>query len=158
MDSLLVSSFPVDLPKGDNKISLYYKKQSQSYQRASVLAAELQRFTCLRIISHLFQHSFFTCCASFTHAYKVSFIVVRHKFHHGDTIISPWWENSFTMVKLTKDTEGKNIRRMGKEQETREKECGNLLDKERKQGSRDRGFIQNLPLLALENTWHQMWI
>ena len=56
------------------------------------------------------------------------------------------------MVKLTKDTEGKNIRRMGKEQETREKECGNLLDKERKQGSRARIFIQNLPLLTLDTT------
>jgi len=52
MDSQLVSSFPVDLPKGDNKISLYYKKQSQSYQRASVSAAEHQRLTCLRIIAH----------------------------------------------------------------------------------------------------------
>ena len=42
------------------------------------------------------------------------------------------------MVKITKDTEGKNTRRMSEEQETREKKCGNLLDKERKQGS--KGF------------------
>ena len=42
------------------------------------------------------------------------------------------------MVKITKDTEGKNTRRMSEEQETREKECGNLLDKERKQGA--KGF------------------
>lgn len=42
------------------------------------------------------------------------------------------------MVKLTKDTEGKNTRRMSEEQETREKEYRNLLDKERKQGS--KGF------------------
>ena len=115
-------------------------------------------FHVFRILFSRIPHSFLTCCASLTHVYKVSFIVVRHEFHHGDTIISPWWENSFTMVKLTKDTEGKNIRRMGKEQETREKECGNLLDKERKQGSRARIFIQNLPLLTLETTWHQMWI
>ncbi len=41
---------------------------------------------------------------------------------------------------------------MRKECGTGEKECGNLLDKERKEGSSNRGFIQNLPLLALENT------
>ena len=41
---------------------------------------------------------------------------------------------------------------MRKEWGTGEKECGNLLDKERKQGSRARVFIQNLPLLPLENT------
>ena len=64
--------------------------------------------------------------------------MMKHKFHHGDEIVSQWWENNFTMVKLTKDTEGKNTRHMSKEQETREKECGNLLDKERKQGS--KGF------------------
>ena len=40
------------------------------------------------------------------------------------------------MVKLTKDTEGKDIRRMSEEQKAREKECGNLLDKERERGSR----------------------
>ena len=42
------------------------------------------------------------------------------------------------MVKLTKDTEGKNTRHMSKEQETREKEYQNLLDKEREQGA--KGF------------------
>ena len=56
------------------------------------------------------------------------------------------------MVKLKKDTEHKDARHMRKECRTGEKECGNLLDKERKRGSSDRGFIQNLPLLALENT------
>ena len=35
---------------------------------------------------------------------------------------------------------------------TGEKESGNLLDKERKEGSSNRGFIQNLPLLTLETT------
>ena len=56
------------------------------------------------------------------------------------------------MVKLTKDTEHKDARHMRKECRTGEKECGNLLDKERKKGSRTRIFIQNLPLLVLENT------
>ena len=56
------------------------------------------------------------------------------------------------MVKLKKDTEHKDARRMRKECGTGEKESGNLLDKERKKGSRVRIFIQNLPLLALENT------
>ena len=56
------------------------------------------------------------------------------------------------MVKLTKDTEHKDARRMRKECRTGEKESGNLLDKERKQGSRARIFIQNLPLLTLETT------
>ena len=56
------------------------------------------------------------------------------------------------MVKLTKDTEHKDARHMRKECGTGEKECGNLLDKERKEGSSNRGFIQNLPLLALVNT------
>ena len=41
---------------------------------------------------------------------------------------------------------------MRKECGTGEKESGNLLDKERKQGSMARGFIQDLPLLALETT------
>ncbi len=41
---------------------------------------------------------------------------------------------------------------MRKEWGTGEKESGNLLDKERKQGSRARIFIQDLPLLALETT------
>ena len=143
MGSRLLSSFPIDLPKGGNKISLYYKKQSQSYQRASVSAAEHQRFTCLRIVSHLFQHSFLTCsaflphvlhiylspvphsfltcCASFTHAYKVSFIMMRHKFHHEETLVSSWWDTRFTMVKLKKDTEHKDARRMRKEWGTHEK-------------------------------------
>ena len=39
------------------------------------------------------------------------------------------------MVIIRKDTEHKDARRMGKEQETGEKEYGNLLDEERKQGS-----------------------
>ncbi|EEX17343.1 hypothetical protein HMPREF0973_02781 [Prevotella veroralis F0319] len=39
-------------------------------------------------------------------------------------------------MKLIKDVHKKDARRMGKEWETREKECGNLLDKKRKQGSR----------------------
>ena len=39
------------------------------------------------------------------------------------------------MVIIRKDTDKKDERRMGKEQETGEKECGNLLDEERKQGS-----------------------
>ena len=56
------------------------------------------------------------------------------------------------MVKLTKDTEHKDARRMRKEWGMGEKESANLLDKERKKGSRARIFIQNLPLLALENT------
>ena len=41
---------------------------------------------------------------------------------------------------------------MRKECGTGEKESGNLLDKERKQGSMAHGFIQDLPLLALETT------
>ena len=41
---------------------------------------------------------------------------------------------------------------MRKEWGTGERECGNLLDKERKEGSSNRGFIQNLPLLTLETT------
>ncbi|EEX17409.1 hypothetical protein HMPREF0973_02702 [Prevotella veroralis F0319] len=51
--------------------------------------------TCLRIVFHLFQHYlspalhfFLTCCASFTHAHKVSFIVMRHKFHRDETLVS----------------------------------------------------------------------
>ena len=56
------------------------------------------------------------------------------------------------MVKLIKDTEHKDARRMRKEWGMGEKESANLLDKERKQGSRARGFIQNLPLLTLETT------
>lgn len=39
------------------------------------------------------------------------------------------------MVKIRKDTELKDARRMRKEWGTGEKEFGNLLDKERKQGS-----------------------
>ena len=39
------------------------------------------------------------------------------------------------MVKIRKDTDKKDARRMGKEQETGEKGCGNLLNEERKQGS-----------------------
>ena len=71
---------------------------------------------------------------------------MRHKFL---LLLDFKGVNLFSTIQ---DTEGKNIRRMGKEQETREKECGNLLDKERKQGSRARIFIQNLPLLTLETT------
>ena len=62
-------------------------------------------------------------------------------------------------MRLIKDTDKKDVRRMRKEWGTGErecgtgeKECGNLLDKERKRGSRARGFIQNLPLLAVETT------
>ena len=40
------------------------------------------------------------------------------------------------MMRLRKDTDKKDARRMGKKQETGEKEFGNLLDKERKQGSK----------------------
>ena len=39
-------------------------------------------------------------------------------------------------MKLIKDAHKKDARRMEKEQKAREKECGNLLDKEREQGSR----------------------
>jgi len=40
------------------------------------------------------------------------------------------------MVKIRKDTELKDVRRMRKEWGTGEKEFGNLLDKKRKQGSK----------------------
>ena len=40
------------------------------------------------------------------------------------------------MVRLIKDMDKKDVRRMRKEWGTGEKEFGNLLDKERKQGSK----------------------
>ena len=78
-------------------------------------------------------HFFLTCCASFTHAHKVSFIVKRHWFHHDETLVSSWWDTSFITMRLIKDIDEKDTRRMGKGLEDREKECGSLLDKECKQ-------------------------
>ena len=40
------------------------------------------------------------------------------------------------MMRLIKDTDKKDARCVKKEQETSEKGCGNLLEKERKQGSK----------------------
>ena len=77
-------------------------------------------------------HSFLTCCASFIHAYKVSFIVMRHKFHREETLVSSRWDTSFIMVRLIKDTDKKDARRMRKEWGTGEKGMGNRWERKRK--------------------------
>ncbi|MEZ7674197.1 hypothetical protein O3603_02475 [Prevotella sp. 20925_1_30] len=57
---------------------------------------------------------------------------MRHKFHHEETLVSSRRDTGFIMMRLRKDTEVKDARRMEKKWGTGEKECGNLLDKERK--------------------------
>ena len=58
--------------------------------------------------------------------------MMRHKFHHEETLVSSRRDTGFIMMRLIKDTELKDARRMRKEWRTGEKEFGNLLDKERK--------------------------
>ena len=48
-------------------------------------------------------------------------------------MVSSWWDTSFITMRLIKDIDEKDTRRMGKGLEDREKECGSLLDKECKQ-------------------------
>ena len=61
---------------------------------------------------------------------------MRHWFHHEETLVSSRGDTSFIMMRLIKDTDKKDARCVKKEQETSEKGCGNLLEKERKQGSK----------------------
>ena len=146
MDSQLASSFPVDLPKGDNKISLYYKKLSNPikeplFQRQNINVSPVceSLLTSFSILSHPFPipltrvtHSFLTCCASFTHAYKVSLIMMRHKFHREETLVSSRWDTSFITMRLIKDTDKKDARRMRKEWGTGEKGMGYRWERKRK--------------------------
>ena len=95
--------------------------------------------TCFLFLSHPLQHSlspvlhfFLTCYASFTHAYNVSLIVMRHKFHHEETLVSSRWDTRFITMRLIKDTDKKDARCMRKRCATREKECWNGWERKQK--------------------------
>ena len=77
--------------------------------------------------------SFSTCFSIIYHPFPISFWRVAHHLHTHIKLVSSWRDNGFITMRLIKDIDEKDTRRMGKGLEDREKECGSLLDKECKQ-------------------------
>ena len=115
--------------------------------------------TCLRIVSHLFQHylspvphSFLMCLASLCSVSFLSFTMVKRVSHHDETCVSSWWNLCLITMKLTLYACVNDAQHVRKEWGTGEREIRNTL--ERNAGTSGKRFANrwNVDVLPLKQT------